>query len=84
MNLMRDQIERLFTNPQETLEDGLWFSGIEGEGEYKQWYDNGKIFLHCFYKNDKKDGEHRKWHYNGQIWVHLLYKDGKIKKDYLN
>ena len=35
MNIMKKQIENLFTDPQETMGNGLYFSGYENEGEYK-------------------------------------------------
>jgi antitoxin component YwqK of YwqJK toxin-antitoxin module len=77
MSLMTDQIERLFKNHQQAMKNGLWFSGIEGEGEYKDWYKNNQIRVHCFYKDGNKDGEYKIWYDNGQIWVHCFYKDGE-------
>jgi len=53
MNIMKKQIIELFTNPQQTLYNGLWFSGHKGEGEYKEWYMNGELDEHCFFKDDK-------------------------------
>lgn len=40
---MHKQIKNLFTNPIETMKSGLYFSGYEGEGEYKQWFKNGEL-----------------------------------------
>jgi antitoxin component YwqK of YwqJK toxin-antitoxin module len=36
---------------------GVWLSGTRGEGEFKRWYRNGKIWFHCYYKNSKLHGE---------------------------
>jgi len=52
--IMKKQIKNLFINPQETMMDGLWFSGHEREGEYKEWYMNGQLWEHSFYKEDKE------------------------------
>ena len=29
----------------------LWYSGIEDEGEFKRWYENGQLWEHSWYKN---------------------------------
>jgi len=33
--IAREQIVDLFTNPQDTMHSGLWYSGYYEEGEYK-------------------------------------------------
>ena len=75
--MKREQIKNLFTNPQKTMEDGLWFSGIEGEGEYKKWWSNGQLFTHAFYKDGEKDGEYKGWHISGKLGQHGFYENGK-------
>ncbi len=75
--IAREQIKDLFTNPQRAMMNGLWFSGYKSEGEYKEWYKNGQLTRHCFYKNDELDGEYKRWHENGQLWVHCFYKQGE-------
>ncbi len=81
--IAREQIKQLFNNPQNRMVNGLWFSGYRREGEYKSWYENGKLYRHCFYKNDELDGEYKMWKKYGQLYVHQLYKNGKLVKDYL-
>ena len=72
-NIAREQIKQLFNNPQKTMGDGLWFSGYDGEGEYKRWWSNGKIFKHCFYKNGNLDGEFKMWNNDGTFFRNLLF-----------
>jgi len=76
--MMKQQIIDLFTNPQQTMMDGLWFSGHRGEGEYNVWYMNGQLQMHYFYKDGLKEGEYKEWYSNGQLAAHYLYKGGKI------
>jgi len=79
----REQIIDLFKDPQDTMENGLWFSGYYGEGEYKAWYSNGRLSINCYYKNREKDGEYKAWLENGKLYFHKLYKNGQVVKDYL-
>ncbi len=83
MNVMHRQIINLFNNPQDTMFYGLWLDGYEGEGKYKEWFDNGKLCLHGFYKNNKKEGEYKQWDYGGILYRHHFYKNSKLVKDYL-
>jgi len=87
-NIMKKQIKNLFINPQQTLYNGLWFSGHEGEGEYKEWYSNGELAIHCFYENGEREGEYKEWYENGQLDTHCFYKDdlreGEYKSWYYN
>lgn len=80
---MHKQIKDLFSYSINTLSSGLWFSGYKGEGEYKEWYVDGKLYIHCFYKDNLKDGEYKEWNYNGKLIMRKLFKDGKIIKNYL-
>lgn len=80
---MKQQIKDLFTFPQETFEKGLYFSGYKGESEFKEWWGNGQLWTHCFYKDNKLDGEYRYWNDKGKLEVHQLYKNDRIVKDYL-
>ena len=52
------------------------------EGEYKGWVPNGKLGIHCFYKNDKLDGEYKQWYDNGKLDIHCFYKDGELDGEY--
>lgn len=53
MNIMKQQIDEIFTDLQRLKETGIWFNGYELEGEYKKWYKNGQLFIHCSYENGK-------------------------------
>ena len=81
--MKRKQIIKVFTDLKKLKEDGIWFSGIEGEGEYKEWYKNGKLYLHYNYnKEGKRDGDYKQWHNNGQLNIHILYKNDKLEGKY--
>ena len=60
----------------------IWFSGIEGEGEYKEWHYNGQLWEHSFWKNGKYDGEYKHWNDNGQLTAHSFFKNGILKGEY--
>lgn len=45
--------------------------------ERKYWHDNGRIFVHEFYREGKREGERKMWMSNGQIWEHEFYLNGK-------
>jgi antitoxin component YwqK of YwqJK toxin-antitoxin module len=45
------------------------------QGEYKAWYSDGQLWVHCFYVDDKVHGEYKLWYSDGQIWVHCYYVD---------
>jgi len=79
---MHKQIKDLFTNPVKAMMSGLWYSGIEGEGEYKQWHDNGKLQEHAFHKNGFRDGEFKQWFFSGQLEIHCFFKNNKIDGEY--
>jgi len=81
--IARQQIIDLFTNPQETMRRGLWFSGYYGEGEYRDWYEDGKLSINCYFKDGKRDGECKMWNSKEEFVYHKLYKDGELVKDYL-
>ena len=69
-------IEFLRLSPGEK-ENGVWLSGIEGEGEYIQYWSNGHIYKLAHYKDGELHGEYKDWHGNGQIWEHSYYKKRK-------
>jgi antitoxin component YwqK of YwqJK toxin-antitoxin module len=43
------------------------------EGEYKEWHNNGKLFLECFYLNYKLEGEYKAWSEEGVLIAHRIY-----------
>ena len=56
----------------------------EKHGEYKLYYNNGKINTHCFYKDDQLHGEYKWYWFGRQALQHLLYENGKLMKDFLH
>ena len=67
-----------------TIEDkikGIWF-GEENNSEFKSWYSNGQLYVHCFYKDGRREDEFKRWHDN-ELLFHELYKDGKLIKNIL-
>lgn len=75
--IAKEQIKKLFTNPQETKSYGLFFSGYEDDGEFKVWYINGQLAIQSFFKNGKRDGEYKKWDMDGELKRHILYKNDR-------
>ena len=81
MEINMNIVDKIF-NIQELKTKGIWFSGIEYEGEYKKWFSNGQLWIHCFCEGDKLHGEYKRWYSDGQLWEHSFYKDGKKIKDF--
>jgi hypothetical protein len=52
------------------------------EGEYKEYYENGNLKIHCFYKDDKLEGEYREYFENKNLHLHCFYKDNKLEGEY--
>jgi antitoxin component YwqK of YwqJK toxin-antitoxin module len=50
------------------------------QGEYKSWCSNGKLSVHCFYKDGELEGEFKNWNSDGIIFIHCFYKDGEVVK----
>ena len=38
------------------------------QGEYKRYYDNGKLYIHCYYKDNKHHGIFKEHHQNGKLY----------------
>ena len=53
------------------------------QGEFKQWWDNGTLGRHCFYKDGELHGEYKRRWNNGTLGEHFFYKDGKIIEEYI-
>jgi len=47
------------------------------QGEFKEWYNDGKLKLHCYYHDDKEEGEYTEYHLDGTIRTYCLYANGK-------
>jgi len=43
------------------------------QGEYKRYYENNQLELHCFYKDDLIIGEYKSYDDNGKIERHYFY-----------
>jgi hypothetical protein len=56
------------------------FTIVNGKlhGEYKLWYINSKLWVHCTYKEGKRDVEYKSWYENGKLEAHRFYKEGQI------
>ena len=52
-------------------------------GEYKSWWENGTLSVHCHYKNGKLHGEYKWWLKDGTLYEHCYYKNDKLIKNYL-
>jgi len=52
------------------------------DGEYKMWYENGRPFIHCFYKNGKCDGEYKMQYENGQLAEHCCFTNGELDGEF--
>ena len=75
--MKRKQIAKVFINLNVLKENGIWYSGVEGEGEYKEWYSNDKLFIHCFFDKGDENGEYKEWYKNGKQRINAIYKNGK-------
>ena len=51
-------------------------------GEYKSWFDDGQLSIHCNYKEGKLKGEYKRWFSNCQLQNHCYYKEGKLEEEY--
>jgi antitoxin component YwqK of YwqJK toxin-antitoxin module len=74
-------LELLSLTPEQK-EKGVFISGDKTQGEYKEWYSDGQLFMHCFYKNGKREGECKLWRSNGQLFMHCFYKNSVIIEEY--
>ena len=52
------------------------------DGEYKEYHDDGSLWVHCHYLNGKLHGEHKDYHENGSLWVHCHYVNDKCHGEY--
>jgi hypothetical protein len=45
--------------------------------EFKQYYDNGQLYVHYYKINNKKEGEYKEYYLNGHLYIHCFYKNDK-------
>ena len=69
--------------PLEDKVKGVWFSGVKGEGEYIEYWDNGQIYEHSYYKRGVPHGKCKWWDMDGILGGYFLYENGIEIKDYL-
>jgi hypothetical protein len=46
------------------------------QGEYKKFYKDCTLFIHCFYVDDKRHGEYRDYRGDGSLWEIRNYRHG--------
>jgi len=86
MNLKKQQIRDVFINLKQLKGNGIWFDGEKDKGEYKEWWSNGQLYIHCFFngKNGYKDkykGVYKEWGGNGKLERHIIFNnDGSLKE----
>jgi len=80
---MYEQIRNLFTSPEETMSDGLWFSGVKGEGLYKEWHKHtNSLFKYCYYTEWIRSGECNIYYENGKLFKQTNYKNDKLDGEF--
>lgn len=52
------------------------------QGEYKEWWSNGIMAMHCFYVDDMLHGEYKYWHTNGRIGAHYFFVDDEKQGEF--
>ena len=74
--MKRDYIKKIFEKfGNDRFE--IYFSGFNGIGECKSWWDNGKLQSHGWYKHRQLEGEVKVWDDEGQINNQYWCKSGK-------
>ncbi len=48
------------------------------QGEYKTFHENGVLWIHAFYLNNKLHGEYKLTSITGQLLEHTFYQNGKL------
>ena len=47
-------------------------------GEYKEYRENGQLYVICSYTDDKKNGMYKSYYENGQLWEICSHTDDKM------
>ena len=84
ITIKSSELHKLLLVTDEERQNGIFLDYGNGKREYKTWYSNGQLCIHCFYENDKLHGEYKRWYDNGQLFIHCFYENGKMVKDYLD
>jgi MORN repeat protein len=51
-------------------------------GEAKVWHENGRLWIHSFFKDGQLEGDFKLWYKDGQPYQHSFYKEGKFEGEY--
>ncbi len=54
----------------------------EIDGEYKEWYNNGQLYIQTTYVEGKLHGEYKEWYDNKQLRLQTTYVEGKLHGEY--
>jgi len=80
MNVTKQQIIDVFIDLEKLKIKGIWYSGIKWKGEFKQWWRDGPLLLHCFHINrNKYRGKYKTWYKNGQLLLQCYFRGIKNK-----
>ena len=55
---------------------------LHGElhGEYKEWWDNGVLKIHCYYVKGELHGEYKCWLDDGSRFLDQVFSNGDLIK----
>jgi antitoxin component YwqK of YwqJK toxin-antitoxin module len=52
------------------------------QGEYKDYHENGQLWVHSFYINGNRHGEYKSFYGNGRKFEHIFFQNGNIHGEY--
>jgi len=82
------KLKELLLLTTEQKSNGFFIRGNRDCGEFKEYWDNERLWLHCFYLKGKKQGEYKSYYQNGQLCTHSFFlkdkKHGEGKEYWLN
>ncbi len=72
--------------PPPLREISIRFTGThEMDGEYKEWYENGQLRIHSFYKEGRVHGEYKRWTDTGELEERAFFNRGEeVQKPFVN
>ena len=60
----------------------MWVSGVEYEGLYLQYHDNGQLSEKSYWKDGERHGLYLVWFKNGDLYERCHYDDGERITEY--
>lgn len=76
-NIMKEEISGILDEENYLSLTGVFLKGINGEGEFMQWYHKSKqVWMHGFYHEFNEIGEYRTYFTDGSICKHKFYPNG--------